>query len=589
VNWPSLLPEAYRLHQEGNLEAAQHLYGIILENRPEEADIWHMAGVASWQQDDHGAAVARFSEAVARSPGEAHFHNNLGNALQGLERIDEAIDAYKAAISCDPAYPQAWTNLGVAHQRLDSLSEALSCHGRALELNPGHCDAQYNLGNTQLAIKDFDGAEKSFRAVLGDLPGDPDVLNNLGNCLFFQKRWDEARSLYAQAMRLRPGSPDLLLNLGLTYLEENRLEEAETRIAAALSEAPDHPYALLRMGDLLAMTDRKGLAEDSYRLAIHAAPGLAEAYSSLGTLLAEREQAIEAIKLFRQAIAIDPSLLAARVNLGNALHGIGRTEEARESYLHAQRRGADSLFNQGLRWHNTGQRDQAIEAYEAAQELEPDNGTIFFLLSALRGDSIEAAPSDYIEELFDAYAPTFEAHLQGKLSYQTPSKLVGLLPLGRQFRRALDLGCGTGLMGSVLRARCDELWGVDLSREMLLLAEEKGCYDHLRKGELMELLEPSSADLVIAADVLVYFGVLAKLFSTVQESLLPGGLLLFSTEEGTCPQPQLHEDGRFVHSLSYISETLGAAGLKLLESEVAPLRKEGGSWVQGRISLAEKA
>ena len=45
---------------------------------------------------------------------------------------------------------------------------------------------------------------------------------------------------------------------------------------------------------------------------------------------------------------------------------------------------------------------------------------------------------------------------------------------GRRFASALDLGCGTGLMGEALRERIDHLTGVDLSAAMIAKARERG-------------------------------------------------------------------------------------------------------------------
>ncbi len=45
---------------------------------------------------------------------------------------------------------------------------------------------------------------------------------------------------------------------------------------------------------------------------------------------------------------------------------------------------------------------------------------------------------------------------------------------GRGFERALDLGCGTGLVGEALNSFTRHLTGVDLSPRMLRKAQPKG-------------------------------------------------------------------------------------------------------------------
>jgi len=95
---------------------------------------------------------------------------------------------------------------------------------------------------------------------------------------------------------------------------------------------------------------------------------------------------------------------------------------------------------------------------------------------------------------------------------------------GRHYALAADLGCGTGLMGPQIRAMVDRLEGFDLSQNMLAKAEEKQVYDHLAQADLSLPADQSGlladsgvhrADLVTAADVLIYLGNLEIAFASV--------------------------------------------------------------------------
>ena len=139
-----------------------------------------------------------------------------------------------------------------------------------------------------------------------------------------------------------------------------------------------------------------------------------------------------------------------------------------------------------------------------------------------------------VSELYDEYAPTYEEHLLGELGYEGPQLIVeqlSLLLLSTHTEKAgeddaeksvlpaaapplsevlcVDLGCGTGLAGKCLRPVCSgELVGCDLSKRMLKVAKKKKVYDDLKAGDavayLTQCLEPASADLIVAADVIVY-------------------------------------------------------------------------------------
>ncbi len=108
----------------------------------------------------------------------------------------------------------------------------------------------------------------------------------------------------------------------------------------------------------------------------------------------------------------------------------------------------------------------------------------------------------------------------------------------RPVRRVLDLACGTGSLTRELAERGYELTGVDLSAEMLALAEEK-CRDlELRPRFFCEAMEELRLPLRVDACVCCLDSVnyvlrpakLQKAFRRVWECLEPGGLFLFDAD-----------------------------------------------------------
>jgi len=85
--------QAAALHQQGRLDEAEALYRQILETEPGHADAHHMLGVGACQRGDLEQGVRLIERAIAASPNDAVFHNNLGNALRENKRIDEALGA----------------------------------------------------------------------------------------------------------------------------------------------------------------------------------------------------------------------------------------------------------------------------------------------------------------------------------------------------------------------------------------------------------------------------------------------------------------------------------------------------------------
>lgn len=245
-----------------------------------------------------------------------------------------------------------------------------------------------------------------------------------------------------------------------------------------------------------------------------------------------------------------------------------------------------------------GHIHEAAEALRAALASDPSDPCGAALLLAQLGVAScppRASPA-FIAELFDGYADAFDAALVVRLSYVVPDALLSVILSsaggGARFGAALDLGCGTGLMGERLRQHVERLAGVDLSDGMLNKARQKRLYDTLVRADITDAATwPGHRfDLVTAADVFIYLGDLAPVFAHVAACLAPNGLFGFSVETSEAADPfSLLASGRYAHSLGSIERMLRSAGLKTEASRRLAIRKDRGASVDGLIVVARAA
>ncbi|WP_064693690.1 class I SAM-dependent DNA methyltransferase [Rhizobium aegyptiacum] len=249
-----------------------------------------------------------------------------------------------------------------------------------------------------------------------------------------------------------------------------------------------------------------------------------------------------------------------------------------------------------------GRAEAAIEAYRRTLILDPDDIFGASLKLALLGDAAmpDRPPSRYVERLFDDYADRFDTALVDKLDYSVPQKLAELVAFtGRAYECAVDLGCGTGLLGPEIRTRAGRLEGFDLSQNMLAKAGEKQVYDRLAQADLSLSPDRSGlfddagrrrADLVTAADVLMYLGNLESVFSIVGELAAAGADFAFSVEDaGVGEAFHLAPSLRYAHSEPYVSKLLSRHGFEILKIVKTVIRKDGGKPVSGILFLTRKA
>lgn len=279
----------------------------------------------------------------------------------------------------------------------------------------------------------------------------------------------QAERHYQASLALMPGRVSTLVNLAATQLRLARPHDALAQADAALAVEADSTEALLHRATALAQLGRPQPALAAFRQLLALAPEHAPAWTACGNLLREMHRLDEAAQAFRQALA----------------HGA----------------------------------DADLQAYYLASvTVQPGPAT---------------APKAYVQRLFDDYADDFDRHLVGQLGYQAHRRLVdGLAGIGgAPWASALDLGCGTGLCGPLVRPLARRLTGIDLSERMLQKARALGVYDRLEQGDLVQCLRQTGEkfDLVLAADVFIYIGDLAPVFEGVRR-VMDQGLFCFSVE-----------------------------------------------------------
>jgi len=345
----------------------------------------------------------------------------------------------------------------------------------------------------------------------------------------------EAERLYRASLSLVPGRASTLINLAAVQLRLARPEDALASADAALAAERDSVDALL-----------------------HRATALAE--------LAHPHDALAALE---RLLAIEPRHAAAWSGYGTLLRETGRLDDAAQAFRAALRHGGDG----------------------------GDGELNSFYLASVEGAVTppSAPPRAYVAGLFDRYADDFESHLVGQLRYQAHDRLVQELTAsegaGARFEAALDLGCGTGLCGPLVRPIVGRLTGVDLSARMRDKARALGVYDRLAHADIVEFLatDEERFDLVLAADVFIYVGDLAGVFALVERAMARG-VFCFSVESlgdegaGLRLLPSL----RYAHSDGYLEGLASQHGFEVVAMKHAPVRQDQGNLIQGVYAVLRR-
>ena len=260
---------------------------------------------------------------------------------------------------------------------------------------------------------------------------------------------------------------------------------------------------------------------------------------------------------------------------------------------------ASAWFTLGQIREQLGEREAAVEAFREAQRADPlDRHGAGLHLMRLGAEPLAGMPQAYVQVLFDQYAPRFESSLVGDLGYRGPALLFKAVLSVRAaakkpafFKRAIDLGCGTGLAAAAFAKEVDHFIGLDLSPRMIEKARATGHYAELEVAEMVQGLRgrpDASADLILAADAMVYVADLAPVFLEAARVLAPGGLFAFTAETHDGEDVLLGEGIRYAHSAPYVRASVEAAGLKLSHLDNLSARHEDNVPAPGLVAVATK-
>jgi tetratricopeptide (TPR) repeat protein len=468
-------------------------------------------------------AVSILATECAESPC-AETYTLYAHCLLKLNQIEQAQAAYLAALECDADFIAAHFGLAQALQHAGDFAQALTHLYACLTETPADTTFLFQVGTCQLQLNQWTEAQATLEKVLAIYPTHLEALVNLGSCFMHQKNYAKAIHYFSTACRIDQEHLPALYNLACALMEYKRFPQARDHFLRYLEKNNDDLEARYHLGFVHLMLDEYACANTCFYQILQVNPDNISVMHNLASIALKQKEPSVALGYYQRILAL------------------AETDDI-ALYMHAA----------------------------LAQKNPPAQ-----------------APSSYVKALFDQYAERFDAHLIQELDYQTPQLLYQFwLKQNRsatEHYRVLDLGCGTGLMGALLKTHTSNLIGVDLSKEMLQVAEKKSLYDALHEAEIMNFLNncTTSYDLIVLADVLVYFGDCDALFKACKKVAQN---ILFSIESTKEKNYILSVHGRYQHNLDYLCALCVQHGFQYKIKPNVTLRKQNNQAVLGDLVL----
>jgi tetratricopeptide (TPR) repeat protein len=290
---------------------------------------------------DLKGAVIEYRQFLKLHPEVAAIHSNLGAALAGLGRYEEALTEYKTALKQSPKSEGATLNLALLYYKMGRISDAATELEKIYAADPQNHQALLLLGDCYLRMDREQDVIRVLEPAEQKYPDDLAIAYLLGTALIRQKRVEEGEVL-ADKILHNGDSAEAHLMLGTAKLNAQDFPGARDEFAKAVALNPNLPEVHVLYANALMLTGNSDLATKEFKTELSVDPYNFEANLKLGAAARQNQDYELAAKYFARAGETRPGDPGVRYQ--QALIAID------ENHLDEARQILESLTKQSPRW-----------------------------------------------------------------------------------------------------------------------------------------------------------------------------------------------------------------------------------------------
>lgn len=310
-----------------------------------------------------------------------------GKQSDDIEKLQEADTLCDAVVALDPENADAWQIAGLARLARGLNKSAKEAFEQAIAAAPEDAGNYVNLATADLRMGRPEQALRGLRHAI-ELQSDlPEAYYNLGNTLVAVAQPDDAAVAFRKAIELKADYPEALNNLGQILRDDGATDDALALFERAIEIDPRYGPPWSNLCATFTDLGKIGEAIEAGRRSVLLMSDDASAQYNLGNAFAAAHIPAEAIACYRRSIQADPAYAAAYVNLGVMRHDLGEIDGALQEYENAlgiEPDDARAKWNKALTLLLSGRFEEAWPLYEARWDA----------LEKLKKPTISAPPWD---------------------------------------------------------------------------------------------------------------------------------------------------------------------------------------------------
>ena len=195
----STFNQAFEYHHRGQLTRARDLYEQILEQKPQNHEIWDLLGVLYIQARELDKAFECIKKAIDIKP-LPFYIENLAKIYFMREKFQDAIELYEVLIKNNPANYENMFNLAMSYKNNAQYDKAKETYYKAIELNPKSTESYFNLAYLCFNENDTKGAIECYKKVLEINPNDWETTYFLSLAYMQDKNYKDGLKCFEQRL-----------------------------------------------------------------------------------------------------------------------------------------------------------------------------------------------------------------------------------------------------------------------------------------------------------------------------------------------------------------------------------------------------
>lgn len=232
---------------------------------PKDAKPTILLGMIYYGSARYAEAIPYLEKAVSSSSTNPQLRMSLAQSCLSVKKYDCTLEQYKQILLQNPESAQAYMLAGEALDGLDRTEEAIAQFREAEKVGPNELNVHHGLAYLLWKQRHFDEAETEFKLELENDPSSGSSLTYLGDIAIKHNDGATAMILLKRAAAL-PGAIRLTyFDLGILYAELHQNEEAEANFERAVRMDPNKADAHWRLARLYQTMGEKEKANSEMR------------------------------------------------------------------------------------------------------------------------------------------------------------------------------------------------------------------------------------------------------------------------------------------------------------------------------------